>query len=258
MPGGSAVASRSVTASGMAGAAVACFLLAMQFVTAPARADPDAPLSREVWIGIDTASHAWLAYTGATIAPFGGIFEDGVRLRTATGYGRYTYAGYRNGELRSFTAQTVFADALVGYLKRLGPLTAKAFVGFSAIDHGIAPFDPQNPVEGLDYGPKAVAEFWLNMGPSAWSSLDLNWTSAHDTYSGRMRTAYRVMRHVSLGAEARIDGNALDKDTRGGLFARYDWASGEVSAAIGVSGRTLENARDMTDPYATISWLVQY
>jgi hypothetical protein len=225
----------------------------------PAYADPAAPeLSHEIWAGVDAATHVWLAYTGTTIAPYGGMFEDGLRLRAATGYGRYFYTGDRNGQLRSFSAQTVFTDALVGYLKRMGPLTAKAFVGASAIQHDIAPFDPQNPVEGLDYGPKAVAEFWLNMGPSAWSSLDLNWTSAHDTYAGRLRGAYRVMQHVSLGAEARVDGNALDKDTRGGLFLRYDWATGEVSAAVGVSGRSLENARDMTDPYATLTWLMQY
>jgi hypothetical protein len=31
-----------------------------------------------------------------------------------------------------------------------------------------------------------------------------------------------------------------------------------VSAAVGVSGRSLENARDMTDPYATLTWLMQY
>ena len=37
----------------------------------------------------------------------------------------------------SFTAETAFAEALVGYLKRLGPLTAKAFVGVAAIEHDV-------------------------------------------------------------------------------------------------------------------------
>ncbi len=231
----------------------------MSFAPRSARADPAAPVySREVWVGADAAPHVWLLYTGSTIAPTGGIFEDGLRLRAATGYGQYTYTGERNGILRSFTAQTLFTDALVGYLKRMGPLTAKVFAGASAIEHDIAPFDPQNPVEGLDYGPKVVAELWLNMGSSMWSSLDLNWTSAHDTYSGRLRTGYRVVEHVTLGIEARVDGNALDQDTRGGVFYRYDWASGELSVAGGVSGRMLENASDMTDPYATLTWLTQY
>ena len=41
----------------------------------------------------------------------------------------------RRGELVAFTAETAFGEALVGYLKRLGPLTAKAFVGVAAIEH---------------------------------------------------------------------------------------------------------------------------
>jgi Cellulose biosynthesis protein BcsS len=143
-------------------------------------------------------------------------------------------------------------------LKRLGPLTAKAFIGASAIEHDVRPLDPENPVQGVAYGPKAVVEPWLNMGSAAWSSLDVNWTSAHQTYAGRARAGYRLFDDVSVGAEARIDGNELDKDARGGLFVRYAWTGGEVSLAGGVSGRFLEDARDMTDPYATLTWLVQY
>jgi hypothetical protein len=93
--------------------------------TEPARADPAAPIfSREIWAGADASSHVWLVYTGTTIAPTGGIFEDGLRLRAATGYGQYSYTGERNGVMRSFAAKTLFTDALVGYLKRMGPLTA--------------------------------------------------------------------------------------------------------------------------------------
>lgn len=183
-----------------------------------ARADPLQPyFAHEVWAGVDAASHVWLAYTGVTLAPYSDMFSDGLRLRTAAGCGGYTYSGVRAGQMRSFEAETIFTDALVGYLKRLGPLTAKAFVGAAAIEHRIHPLDLQNPVRGLDYGPKAVAELWLNLGASAWSSLDLSWTSAHQTYAGRVRAGYCVFDTVTFGAEGRVDGNALDKDARAGL-----------------------------------------
>ena len=47
----------------------------------------------------------------------------------------------------SFNADTALAEASVGYLKRLGPLTAKAFVGAAAIEHDIEPVDPEKPVQ---------------------------------------------------------------------------------------------------------------
>jgi hypothetical protein len=225
----------------------------------PAHADPPEPHGwREVWAGVDASTHVWLAYSGVTIAPYSDMFSDGIRLRAATGFGEYSYTGERNGQGQSFSAQTGFVDALVGYLDRLGPLTAKAFVGISAIEHDVRPYDPQNPVQGRAYGPKAVVELWLNMGESAWSSLDASWTSAHETYAGRFRTGYRLFDDVSLGLEARVNGNELDKDARGGVFARYAWHGGEVSLAGGVAGRFLEDGHDMHDPYATLCWLMQF
>lgn len=131
------------------------------------------------------------------------MFDDGLRLRFAGGYGGDTHEGYRHAghkaELASFKGRMTFADILVGYLKRFGPLTSKGFVGASAIRHDITPLDPSNPLQGLDYGPKVVLELWLNMGSDAWSSVDLNWTSAHQTYASRVRTGYRVLDEVSVG-----------------------------------------------------------
>ncbi len=225
----------------------------------PVRADDPPQYGwREVWAGADVSSHNWLLYSGATIAPNSDMFSDGLRLRAATGYGQYRYSGVRGGALQSFTAQTFFTDALVGYLKRLGPLTAKAFVGVSAIRHDISPIDPDNPVQGVEYGPKAVAELWLNMGSNAWSSLDLNWTSAYETYAGRVRTGYRVFEDVSIGLETLVNGNELDKDARWGAFVRYAWETGEISLAGGIAGHFFDDANAETEPYATINWLMQY
>ncbi len=211
-----------------------------------------------MWAGADVSGHVWLLYSGATVAPYSNIFDDGLRLRIAGGYGGYTYVGERRSQLVSFTAETAFAEALVGYLKRLGPLTAKAFVGIAAIEHDIAPFDPDNPVQGQEFGPKVAAEFWLNMGPSAWSSMDLSWTSAHQTSAARMRTGYRVYGDISLGLEGGLNANDLGEDVRAGLFGRYAWNGGEFSLAAGFAGRFLEEAQSLQDPYATVNMLTQF
>jgi Cellulose biosynthesis protein BcsS len=255
MLGETKAAVRWTAASRIPGAAVTAIL----FNILAAHADPAAPPGwREVWVGTDASRNVWLAYGGMTVAPTSDMFSDGVRFRVASGYGGYRYTGVRSGKTLSFKGNTTFAEALVGYLMRLGPLTAKGFVGGAAIDHDVRPVDPENPVQGMAYGPKAAIELWLNMGDSAWSSLDLAWTSAHQTYAGRLRSGYYVFDSVSIGLEARLDGNDLDKDARGGLFVRYAWDGGEVSLAGGVAGRFFEDAHDMTDPYATANWLVQY
>ena len=109
-------------------------------------------------------------------------------------------------------------------------------------------------MQGQEYGPKAVVELWLNMGSDAWGSLDLNWTSAHETYAARLRAGYRVLPTFSAGIEAGLNGNAEHDNGRGGLFLRYEWVTGEVSVSSGITG----DMADPTNPYVTVNWLTRF
>ena len=245
---------------------------------------------REVWSGAEISSSVWLAYAGGTVSPYVGIHEQGLKLRAVTGYGRYQYEddlrpGDRPGQPPTFDVDTMFAEALIGYLWRFDPLTAKAFVGFSAIGHDVSPFDDETIVSGEEYGIKGVVELWLNMGPKAWSSLDLAWSTAFDTRSVRMRSGYRVWPQLSLGVEAGLnidaqgeckmalgtrddcrirDGrkaeptNLLDYG-KAGLFARYEWEGGEFSISTGALGQVYSADGDVEyDPYVTVNWITQF
>ena len=166
-------------------------------------AEPSAPW-REVWAGADVGANVWLLYTGTTLSPYSGIHDEGLKLRVLSGYGGYSYEGFRRGPgnvpaLRSFDAETAFTDVLAGYLFWVGPLTAKAFAGVSAINHTIRPFDPQNEVQGLDWGAKGVVELWLDVTPEWWASLDTSVTTAHETFAARARTGYRLQPDLSTG-----------------------------------------------------------
>jgi hypothetical protein len=220
----------------------------------PATAEP----WRELWAGVDASAHVWLFYSGVTVAPNAGLFENGLRLRAATGYGGYTYFGERRGEAVIFNATTGYAEAMIGYLQRYGPLTAKAFVGFTAIKHEVEPLDPENPVQGQKYGPKIATEFWLNMGPSAWGQLDASWTSAHSTAAARTRVGYRIYGDISLGVEGAFNSNDMGEDVRGGGFVRWAWTGGELSLAGGFAGRYIDASSELSDPYATVNWLTQF
>jgi len=254
------------------------------------RADPDPPaMGREVWAGADVSSNVWLVYSGVTFAPWGGIHDEGVRFRSAGGYGEYEYDGSIDvGGVVSpahFQAQTYFADLLIGYLKRFGELTAKAFVGASIISHHISPLDPETVAIGEEVGVKGVIELWLNIGERGWGSLDLSWSSAHDTRTARARLGYRVWPKLSLGLEAglNVDSqgacrmNALAGSTcqslpgdpiaetdlldygRAGAFARYEWGVSEASLSAGVLGDSFSSNGDIElAPYVTVNWLTQF
>jgi hypothetical protein len=272
-------------------------LLCLLGTATPASAD-EFPVHRwrEVWAGADVSSDVWLLYSGVTIAPWSHIHGEGWRFRAVGGYGRYRYEGDRSpapgqqaARRMSFHAETQFADLLVGYLMRFGPLTAKSFVGASVVGHDIQPFDEDNLVIGDDFGVKSVVELWLNIGADAWGSLDVSWSSAHETRAARTRIGYRVVPSLSIGLEG-----GLNIDTQGdcdlgfketaackqqlskqdaseaedvslldyarvGTFVRYEWAGGEVSLSGGALGGSFKHevSTDVS-PHVTLNVLAQF
>lgn len=254
-----------------AGHALVAALVTITVWSLPASAGPETqPSGRQVWAGADISKNVWLVYSGVTIAPWGGMHDDGWRFRSAGGYGEYEYDGNDASGPARFHAQTYYADLLVGYLKRFGDLTAKGFVGASIISHDISPLDPETVAIGEEVGVKGVIELWLNIGASAWGQLDLSWSSAHNTRAARGRLGYRVWPKLSLGLEGGlnmdsqgacrmdalsgsgcrslsgdpIDGTELLDYARAGAFARYEWGQGEVSAIIPLTyGRSIPKLR---------------
>ncbi|MEQ1669466.1 MAG: cellulose biosynthesis protein BcsS [Hyphomicrobium sp.] len=230
---------------------------------------------REMWGGADATKDVWLLYTGVTLAPFSkDIYSDGLRVRMNSGYGQYHYSRVGRASLtcgstpgknetcssvsKRFEIDVTYTDVLVGYHMRLGALTAKAFAGASMVSHSPSQHDPKNRVTGMEYGATGGLEFWLNVGDNAWTSLDLNYTTAHETGAARWRGGWRVLPTLSVGPEARYDRNAEDGAARAGLFVRYEWFGGEISAAAGVAGSMTGSITEELQPYATINVLTQY
>lgn len=241
------------------------------------------PYWSETFTGADVSRDVWLLYSGVTLAPTGDIYGDGVRLRASGGYGEYSYQGHRAGDpkntQRRFEGTISYVEVLVGYQKRIGELTAKAFAGIAAIDHVVSPGDPIALggllTQGMEYGVKGALELWLNLGSDAWTSLDASWTNAHQTYASRWRLGYRLLPTMSLGLEAAINGNALSgqrvlddgsqretlhPQSRAGLFARYEWNSGEISISGGIANSAYDFGRTdgFDEFYGTVNWLMRF
>lgn len=230
---------------------------------------------REVTVGVDAMNGLWLAYTGTTMSPYGGLYENGLRLRVTSGYGQYSYKKRDSeGNSQDFEAETTFTEALAGYLHQFGPLTVKVFAGIVVIGHGILPIDPDNSVQGFEYGPKGTVELWLNVGENGYASLDLGATSAHWTSSGRARVGYRVSPTLSAGFEGIVNINAEDLEPRGdlevpsneqlvfdnkraGIFVRYEWDWGELSASGGLSSE-ISGGEAPSDAFGTLNWIARY
>lgn len=230
---------------------------------------------REVWGGADATKDVWLLYTGVTLAPLSNdVYSDGLRFRVNSGYGQYQFKGRDiacNASkafdcAKRIEVDVTYTDALIGYHLRLGELTAKAFAGASFISHDFGRNVTNKAVQGLDIGVTGGLEFWLNLGRDGWTSLDLQYTTAHDTGSARWRAGWRIMPTVSIGPEARYDSDTSSKTGRLGLFARHEWTGGEISAATGVAqkicafGDILCDGDDDAEiaPYVTINVLSQF
>lgn len=222
------------------------------------------------------------------------MHEEGLKLRTSGGYGEYSYSDRvppkdpenddrQRVDVATFHARTYYAEFLVGYLMRFGELTAKAFIGPSVIGHDIGPADDETIVIGDEFGVKGVLELWLNIGEHGWGSLDMSFSTAHDTASARARTGYRVWPKISLGVEAALNIDAqgqcrmddamtseckkLDYEhkarlmdyARVGGFVRYEMDSGEFSISVGALGDEFSRSgKTEISPYATVNWLTQF
>lgn len=228
--------------------------------------------SREVWAGADAGIHNWLVYSGTTYAPWSDIHQDGFRIRATTGYGHYDYLWDAKTKVK---VDKTYSDALIGYQRGIGDLTAKAFVGWAMLKDLDVP-SAKVRRERFQTGFKAALELWLNLGSQGWTSLDVSYADTRQTASIRSRMGYRVLPTVSLGTEAVINHASLEGqvqieastdevigNTRTGLFVRYEWFGGEISASGGVMGDVRQSLDDIDllkrpSPYGTINLIVQF
>ncbi len=243
---GSLLARRGIRRVGAVAAALALCGAEAQAEEPEAQSPPRV----ETWSGGEAFQHVWSVYGGATVAPFGGVRDDGFRLRGVLGY-----ADYGKGV-------TAFGDLLIGYHKQLGPVTIKVFGGLTVAEHASNLSELWLPPQGTEYGGKGVLEAWWNISDQAWASADLSFGSTHMDYGGRIRLGWRLWPELSAGLEGGSGGTAepdLERDTaRIGGFLRYEWATGEVSISGGWAAEGTWLEREGPAPFGTVSLLTRF
>jgi hypothetical protein len=219
-------------------------------------------------VGAQAYTHVWSLYSGATIAPFGSIDDDGWRLRAVAGYGTDRYSGPRAvgaglPQVFNFKGTGSFADLLLGYHQQLGPVTLKAYAGISLADREVTPNDPESVIHGTGVGARIALETWWNLSDRAWTSVDIAWGSLYRSYAARARVGWRLTPALSLGLEAGAAGNLEGDVARAGVFARYEWTAGELSASAGATTDGLldgigPSLARSTTPFVTVNWLTRF
>ncbi len=224
-------------------------------------------LTYEASAGADGAGHSWSIYGGLTAAFFGDLREDGLRLRTGGGYGRYRYARpYFDPARRRFVWPEFFgeqtsADLLIGYQLSLGPTTLKAYLGLTEENHRISAgpdspiaIDDENGVQGAKRGAKVILETWTRLSDWGFLQADVNWSQPFESYGGRVRLGYLVGSGWSTGLEAAAFGNLNHDGGRAGGFLRYEWNRGEISMSAGADG----DHKHIGGGYASIGALLRF
>lgn len=248
----------SLFASGVAGA-----VAGTEVVEAP-RFLP----STEMWVGGDISSHVWLAYSGVTVAPFGDLWSDGWRLRMSGSHSRYVQSDKRT----DYAVQSSGAQLMAGYQVKIGDLTSKVLAGASFDQFSAIAKDSTSVLARWKVGAAVAIEEWLDIGDSAWASLDIGGVTNQQRFSVRGRFGLRIDPAYSVGPELRLDGSrdvvkqALASErgwlvekrqyllSRAGLFARFQWSQGEIS----VSGGVAKAEGDGLDGYVTVNASYQY
>lgn len=216
--------------------------------------------SRESWAGAEAFGQVLSLYTGATLAPFGSLRQDGLRLRLVGGTSSYAYAGRRyvsavdDARTISFKGRSTFIEALVGYQWSLGSTTVKAFAEWTETNHLIAPFDVETLVQGRAGGAKGALEIWQDLASRGFLAVDLGYAQAHGAHSQRVRLGARVTDAWSLGPEVHRLGHAEGTTMRMGAFIRFEGPTQEGSLSFGSS------AYEGGEPqaYITAQWLVRF
>lgn len=194
----------------------------------------------DVFSGIEATANAASGYVGGSVTLGNSLYDPGVRLKAALGYGHYAYDGGIALDGKPVAARIRgdhgFVEAALGYQFRLGPATVRPYLGVQNAAHLLSPADPRNPVRGHELGAKLALESWLDIGPRLWASLDGSYTTAFDEYRAFGRIGTRLTGRLAAGLEGGALGNRAYDEGRGGGFLELKLGKTAVTVSGGVSG----------------------
>jgi hypothetical protein len=205
----------------------------------------------ELFIGGTKTNNTWIGWAGMVKSLSSSLYDEGMRLRMLTAYGRYHFT--TDGQTNHATP--ALFEITPGYQFKIGPLISKAYLGLHGEHHKLARPDPFHKAAGMGYGLKVLSENWVDLPMNSFASLDGSFSTLNIAYQGMARVGMaRFVRKLSVGPEIQIVGNEQFYQFRVGGFARLKLQNGSVEGSAGYA----EDYDKKSTPYFSMSWLKQF
>lgn len=143
-----------------------------------------------------------------TIGPFGGLEQNGFRVRMIGLLGGYKYDATAPG-VGVVTGNQVGGSLLGGYEWIVDKTKIGVYGGLDVINNRLDKVDPNNDTEGATFGFRAGIDFYSNPSTSTMAAGTFTFTSANSGYYARLRGGVAVYEQMYIGPEALALGDSF-------------------------------------------------
>ncbi len=168
----------------------------------------------------------------ATIAPFSGLDESGIRMRLGGVIGQYSYTNTTLGTVKGTQSDVSF---MIGYEWVTARASFGVYGGANYDNNSIDKYDSANSSVGKGTGLKVALDF--NYRPTDYTMFAgvASFSTMHSAYYSRLKAGYAIAPQIYVGPEAIFMGDDFFKQWRVGLHmtgAKFSML--QVGASAGV------------------------
>jgi hypothetical protein len=151
-----------------------------------------------------------------TVAPFGGLEQNGFRVRLLGVLGGYKYDATAPG-VGLVTGNQAGGSLMLGYEWIVSKTKVGVYGGLDAINNRLDKFDPNNETGGTTFGFRAGLDFYSNPTASTMAAGTFTFTTANSGYYMRLRGGVAVYEQIFLGPETLVIGDSFFNQWRLGV-----------------------------------------
>ena len=182
------------------------------YVGAPGAKESSGAAIEQAWTADTKGSR--FATAIATIAPFTGLDESGIRLRLGGVVGQYSYTNSTLGTIKGTQSDVSF---MIGYEWVTARASFGVYGGANYDNNSIDKYDSANTSVGKGAGMKIAVDF--NYRPTDYTMFSgvASFSSFHSAYYARLKAGYALAPQLYVGPEAVFMGDDFFQQWRVGL-----------------------------------------